>query len=61
MNNNIINYLEHLFLQIEYIQTTINGIDNNIINQYKIMQLRLKINEIRIFARKIANQAADIK
>ncbi len=60
-NNNIINYLEALYTHIENIQISIDTIEKNIINFNKIRLLKLKIKEIRIFAKKIANQAADIK
>ena len=60
-NNNIMIFLETLYTQIENIQISIDEIDNNIINFNKIRLLKLKIKEIRIFAKKIANQAADIK
>jgi len=60
-HTNLINYLENLFIQIENIQISIDEINkNNIINFYKIRLLKLKINEIRIIAKKIANKAADI-
>ena len=60
-HTDLLNYLENLYLEIENIQILIDVINkNNIINFYKIMQLRLKINEIRTIAKKAANQAADI-
>jgi hypothetical protein len=60
-HTDLLNYLENLYLEIENIQILIDVINkNNIINFYKIMQLRLKINEIRTIAKKSGNQAADI-